>query len=305
MSYTKKNPSLSNQYTDTTLFQAFDNGIDDADERLAALEDVDPVGSLITDSNPTSDQYRYLITLPISSSSTRDKLIIELEGIGYDANNLAYDVIRLSNRAGFGYRYAQGGPSTDRANFRVVAYSQVSGSVDVYLRTVTGSFISCIVRASQWDNPVGTQGYVEPGAPSTTVPSGTIVFDSGSASFSPNDTPYFGRITQLGWYVQKQGRATRSDANYTMSWFDAPTQLYNSALTANRTLTLPAAHANIAEGERILVVKQSGATGAFTLTVQTPTPTALHTFSSGATNVWAEFECDASTNWYKIRSGTV
>src|SRR5215210_5292914 len=50
--YTKKNPSPSNQYTDTALYQAFDNGIDEAHQRTTpSITEFTAVGDDATSNN--------------------------------------------------------------------------------------------------------------------------------------------------------------------------------------------------------------------------------------------------------------
>jgi hypothetical protein len=82
--------------------------------------------------------------------------------------------------------------------------------------------------------------------------------------------------------------ADRGDASVVLAiGRDAGTQVFATALTANRTVTVPLQGAW--NGLRYTVVRP--ATGAFTLTVQDPTPTTLKVLAAGQ---WVTVGCDGT-----------
>lgn len=166
-------------------------------EFLQGLHADGVVGQRIQNSSPAQDQYWLIGTLPYSQTTTYDKLIIEFQGgPSWDATALINDWVIMGNRdtgnavtSKFNYRYAQQGydPNNSRQNLRVVAYRQADGSVQVYLRGLSGQNAIGIVAAygASINNQINTALPI--GSPTTTVPSGTIVFDSGNnTTYPPN-----------------------------------------------------------------------------------------------------------------------
>ena len=94
--------------------------------------------------------------------------------------------------------------------------------------------------------------------------------------------------------------ADRGDTSQTLTvQLDAPTQRWATTLTANRTVTLSTSGA--ITGDALRVVRTG--LGAFTLTVQTPTPTTIYVLPS-STKSWGDFVFDGST-WVIAAYGTI
>ena len=156
-----------------------------------ALFDVSsPQAARIRDSGPAADRYRYIATLPASAGPTYDKLVVELKG-GLWFEGEADDVFQFANRGGFRpWFLKRGGTTNSRNGLRVVAYSQGDGSVNVYLKTVAGAVVSAMVNAygtgmqEAFPGPDGQPllHTFQPKVPTSTVPSGTLIFDSATAA---------------------------------------------------------------------------------------------------------------------------
>jgi hypothetical protein len=143
------------------------------------------IGQQIQNTAPSNDLYMFVATLPMSGTTTFDKLVVEVEGgPSYGSDTLTYDEVLMGNHGGFAYQYLQKGvdPNSTRSNFRILAYSQTDGSVNVYLRAAKGVNTAVMARAYGINvgNSASTTAIVL-GAVSTTVPTGTVVFDSSTA----------------------------------------------------------------------------------------------------------------------------
>jgi hypothetical protein len=156
-----------------------------------ALFDVSsPQAARIRDPGPAADRYRHIATLPASAGTTYDKLVVELKG-GLWTEGEADDVFQFANRGGFrSWFLKRGGTTNSRNGLRVVAYSQGDGSVKVYLKTARGAFVSAMVNAygtGMQEAFPGPEGQpllhnFQPKVPTSTVPSGTLIFDSATAA---------------------------------------------------------------------------------------------------------------------------
>jgi hypothetical protein len=117
---------------------------------------------------------------------------------------------------------------------------------------------------------------------------GAVVFayeHTDSAQLTWRVRPLCGKMRH-GWIgVNTTGNASTT-LNATASKM---TQYFDTALTAARTVTLPAPGK---EGRRFRVVRTANATGAFNLTVQTSAAVALKVLAAAST--WADFEDDGT-----------
>jgi hypothetical protein len=157
-------------------------------------------GQMVTDWGPVSTVYRLLATLPVASVGSYDKVVIELEGgPSFDGLSIISDKFLFGNRGGFYYQHQRGGRDTvnARADMSIVAYqSGASGSeVTIYQKSLVGTYTIGFIRV----RGVGTvnQGpgtVLRPGKPTTTTPSGTLVFDSASSSYAPNISMGVGEV---------------------------------------------------------------------------------------------------------------
>jgi hypothetical protein len=180
-------------------------------DRTTLVDVQDSTGEQIITFAPASDQYYSIATLPASSVSTHDKLVVELIGGPFwDSTAMAYDRVMMSNRGGFAYQYERQGPDRgSRTDLRILAYSQVDGTVQVWVKTLAGTYVRSQIRAYGAgigatgipNQPTGSQTFpVKP--PTTTVPSGSIVFDSGdSTNYPPNLSREVGSLKVNGWSV--------------------------------------------------------------------------------------------------------
>jgi hypothetical protein len=156
-----------------------------------ALVDVSsPQGSRIRDAGGAADRYRYIATLPPSSGASYDKLVVEVHGGLWDQGEL-FDVYEFANRPTFrSWSLKRGSNQAARNGCRIVAYKRVDGSVRVYQKSVAGAFVSAMVNAfgtgmvEAFPGPDGqpVMHTFHPQVPKTTVPSGTLIFDSATAA---------------------------------------------------------------------------------------------------------------------------
>lgn len=105
------------------------------------------------------------------------------------------------------------------------------------------------------------------------------------------------------WYIERgllAGAGTnRGDNDVTLTSGEFQVQRFATTLTANRTVTLPSA--NLSNGLAFRIVRTG--LGAFTLTVQTATPTTLKVMPSG-TAAFVDVICDG-TNWFLTAYGAL
>lgn len=183
--------------------------------------------------------------------------------------------------------------------FTVATYQPAASSIEVYVNgirqritddyTETGSTVITFTYALQAGDEVDTY---------STVPSATLTAASASAS-SVADAGDFYVGTNVesvlqeiaGGIAEDNGDA---DATFTNS-SSSRIQRWDTALTANRTLTLSTSNAK--EGAWVLAVRASGATGNFTLSVG-----GLATLR--APGEWAKCVYDAGTSaWVLVGYG--
>lgn len=212
------------------------------------------VGQRIQINNPASDQYYLVGTLPVSTGSTFDKLIVEFQGgTGWSSTDLVNDWVIFGNRDSgastgvFNYQYMQEG-SGNRTNLRMVAYKQADGSIQVYLRGLASQYAIAIVSAygASINSQINTA--IPIGSATTTVPSGTVVFDSGTAT--PNAVTNGGSTTVNGT-LTVTGTSTHTGAvslngggtSTTVTSTDNSTSIATTAFVKNQayaTLASPA-----------------------------------------------------------------
>lgn len=108
--------------------------------------------------------------------------------------------------------------------------------------------------------------------------------------------------TWLPMAVVQGGSGNRGDNNIVLVTGDFPTNYFNTALTANRTVTLPANAASY-DGQKFRIVRVG--LGAFTLTVQDAAATALKVMP-GATAAFVDVEySSAAGGWKLVGYGTL
>lgn len=97
----------------------------------------------------------------------------------------------------------------------------------------------------------------------------------------------------------RPGMDTSGNVNVTLTSSSRESQRFDTALTQNRTVTLPAPGVN---GKTFLVTRGANATGAFNLTVQTSASVALKVLSTAGT--WAMVR-DDGTEYRLVAAGTL
>jgi hypothetical protein len=137
---------------------------------------------------PASTTYYLLATLPTTSAGTFDHIKIDAVHGGWGAPQFATSTFIFGNRDTFTWKHYLSG-TTGTANLKVRAYSQVDGSVQIWVSGQATSFVKFAYNISSAQNittvtnPTGT----------TTVPSGTVVFDSSNTTtYPPVETKYGG-----------------------------------------------------------------------------------------------------------------
>lgn len=139
------------------------------------------------------------------------------------------------------------------------------------------------------------------GAFNLSVTDGTTTFANLTAPNQSARVAYTGSAWVLTWIPAWSGvSADRGNADVTLTMADAPIQRFNTQLTANRTVTLPTA--NQVVGSRFRIIRHAATQGAFTLTVQTMSPT--NKVIANSTSGWVEAMWDGS-NWQLIGSGVI
>lgn len=134
--------------------------------------------SLVWNQNPNT--YYKLATLPVTANNTADSVNIRATlNTGYAASNdTIFDGI-VGNRAGFSYRYNLYGPN-QTGTARIVCYQETDGSVSVYAASaVTFAYAYVTLSNTGAFQAIGATATLYPVPTPTTVPTGTLVFDSG------------------------------------------------------------------------------------------------------------------------------
>ncbi len=129
-------------------------------------------------SNGVTDRNWKIATLPASTTSTGDKIMIELFGGSHGSTSTFQQIIHMGNRNSFnGYtRTSFGEPYS---SVRIRAYQNSNGSVDVYFSLLANGWKGGSVRVYEGSGIVGTRPSIyENPIDVGTTPSGTLVFDS-------------------------------------------------------------------------------------------------------------------------------
>lgn len=131
-------------------------------------------------SAPSSDQYVFIARLPASNGGTYDHIRVELIGSMWTAPaNMINDWVLFSNRNGFAYQYMQQGDGS-RTDFGIQAFSNSDGSVDIYGVGISGQYTAATIKAIGMG--LVQNASMARGAITTTAPSGSLVFDSTTAT---------------------------------------------------------------------------------------------------------------------------
>lgn len=130
----------------------------------------------------TSNHYMYLGTLPISATGTMDIMYLTITGGNWTGTPNVFNVM-LRNRNSLQYtQQSIVGTAAQASNIAIVCYTQGDGSVDVYARLGTATYLVMTV----WGYLSGTSApgstkeaatridYTTAGTPTTTTPSGTL-----------------------------------------------------------------------------------------------------------------------------------
>lgn len=141
--------------------------------RVAALE-----GTSVVQDAPALDTYYRVATLPPSSGSTYDKLKVEITGAGtWSSASRRLERFVLANRGGFQRTWESSGLGTHGA-IQLTAWELPDGSVSVHVRCRAGlQSAGQVVAYGLGTTPAGA---IALGSPSTVVPVGTLIFDSGA-----------------------------------------------------------------------------------------------------------------------------
>lgn len=132
-------------------------------------------------SAPTVAQFIFLGRLPISSGGTYDKIRIEVIGSQFTTpGDMINDWMQFSNRNGFAYLYKQQGNGS-HTSFIIRTYSNSDGSVDVYGYSPASAYNAPILKVIGMDLDNQNAPYAL-GSITTTVPTGTISFDSSTSA---------------------------------------------------------------------------------------------------------------------------
>lgn len=143
-------------------------------------------------------QYLYIATLPASDSGSNDEVHVSLRGQDW-GSNVAKANFMFKRRNSFKYRWSnRGNWYTDMVN--IVGFEQSDGTVDIYLQTGPKPFVSGGVKAylmranndkEDSDDESKVLGAVEiDDSLSTSVPSGTVVFNSSDTDSYPPNSRY-------------------------------------------------------------------------------------------------------------------
>jgi len=148
------------------------------------------IGYEYTCNNPAAFQYYKIATLPVSTDSTKDHLIIKgvLNSNWVAVNSTPFEVL-LGNRSGFSYKYHLDGDAFSQA--RIVTYLEADGSVSVYLFFLNGSFCTASFSVSGF----GCTIYQNPAL--TTSATGTNNFDTSNIALYPPQRYFSGATTVI------------------------------------------------------------------------------------------------------------
>lgn len=155
----------------------------------AASYQVDVAGGMmVREMAPGTDVYRLIATLPATSAGTRDKLFIEYGGgPELTSSGVIFDQVMFSRSSTFVYQYIRRGSGT-RSQAGIVAFQKADGTVAVYTKSISGANTQLWVKAYGYGLVQESQyGPLVLGNRLTSLPSGTVVFDSTATStYVPN-----------------------------------------------------------------------------------------------------------------------
>ncbi|WP_421762900.1 hypothetical protein [Ekhidna sp.] len=131
-------------------------------------------------SSGTTDRNWKIATLPTSTNSTGDKIMIELFGGSHGSSSTFQQIIHMGNRGVF-YGNLHTTYGQPYASVRVRAYQQTDGSVDVYLSILSNGWKGASVRVYEGSAIVSSRPTIyENPANVGANPTGTLVFDSST-----------------------------------------------------------------------------------------------------------------------------
>jgi hypothetical protein len=137
------------------------------------------VNNLCLASSPTQSRYYKIATLHANNETGADHLHLTATlSSTWSAYDTSYFDLTFANRGGFIYEYTGHGHSPTAAA-RVMAYRNSDTTVDVYLMLAASSFSSAgyTILENAQETIYPSPAYV------TTVPSGTLVFDTSSGNY--------------------------------------------------------------------------------------------------------------------------
>lgn len=126
-----------------------------------------------------------------------------------------------------------------------------------------------------------------PGFGYSSLPAATLYADGTMHYATDVDMPVVSNGTAWKLIPRADVSANVGDASKTLVVADEPTQRWNTALTGDKTCTLPDNSASV-QGMKYRIVRQASATGSFNLTVQNATPATLKVLS--AAGQWCDVE---------------
>ena len=137
-------------------------------------------GNNIVFSAPASTTYYLLATLPTSNGGTYDHLRIDAMYGTWTGGAISTSTFTFSNREGFVWRHYLSGHGT-LGNVKLRAYSLANGSVEIWVSGEASQFMKFAYNISSAQQVVTVANPV----PTTTVPTGTVVFDSSNVATYP------------------------------------------------------------------------------------------------------------------------
>ena len=228
--------------------------------------------------------YALIGTLPVQNSGTYDKLLVEIVGGTYFSTTTNRDWVVFANRGGFKWSYNKQGESDGRNLFKIIAYQKPDGSVNIYL--AASGYYAAIVSAKALFLG-GTQSTIKIGNWSTTIPTGTIVFDSSTASTNALDTSMIVTTTANG-FMSKEDKAKLNN----LSSYEHPATHPASMITGLSTVATTGDYTNLinkpttlpANGGNADKVDGKEAGGTLLTTEKTNLVTAINELFTSASN---------------------
>jgi len=236
-------------------------------------------GNTLLWSAPAATTYYLLATLPITSAGTYDHL--QIEGIhgGWGSTDFAKSTFTFANRNAFSWKHYMA-ISGGTANFKLRAYSQVDGSVQIWASGAAAQFLKFAYNISSAQN-IST---VKEPLATTTAPSGTVVFDSSdTTTYPPVETRYggfsvYGTATGTVPIIVRGASGQTNDMQQWLTW-DGTTATSVasisstgagtfSSITTSGNLSLTGG--NIGNGTTVNIVLSTGSNRSVTLASGTP-----------------------------------